>query len=272
MPKQVTIAPEVHDVLSRCTVDHNRTVVILPQGQLPRDLYVAVDKVLKALGGKWDRRLGGHVFPRPVEGELDAALRSGVAVDQARTAEQFFTPERVARRMAELAMIEDGTHVLEPSAGAGVLVKAALDLGGHVTAVELDERLIPGLREVGQQRHGWVRVCHADFMEWEPRDAPAGDFCDFTGPFDVVLMNPPFSLGQDMAHVTKALQLLRPGGLLMAIMSPHWRWGTDRASAAFRELAHPSRAHWEPLPDGTFRESGTAVNTGILTLMKGTDQ
>ena len=45
-----------------------KNVLFLPQddnGQaipLDRKLYMKVDKVLKALGGKWDRRVGGHLF------------------------------------------------------------------------------------------------------------------------------------------------------------------------------------------------------------------
>lgn len=270
MPKQVAISEAVYDVLSRSTIGGpaDRPFLILPKGELPRPLYVDVDKVLKALGGKWNRGVGGHVFDRPVDGQLAEALRCRTAVDQKRTQEQFFTPKRIAADLAQRLEIDDGTHVLEPSAGAGALVDAAMALGAHVTAVERDDLLIAGLREVGHQREGWLRVCHADFMEWELRDAPPSDHCHF-GPVDAVLMNPPFSRGQDMAHVTRALEFLRPGGRLGAIMSPHWRFAEDRQSVGFRAMMNPLTYLWTPLPDGSFVESGTSVNCGFLAAFKG---
>lgn len=258
MSKRVSITPEVHDVLARATVvgTAERPVVQLPPGQLPRDLYVATDKVLKALGGKWNRGQNGHVFDRPVEGELAEALNSGVAVNQAKVAEQFFTPLAAADKVWERAQLRPEHHVLEPSAGSGNLLNAPLRLGCRITCVEQDARLADLLRPLN------VEVVCADFLslEWA------------TPRFDRVIMNPPFSRGQDVDHVTRAYQLLLPGGLLVAIMSPHWRFADDARSKGFRHMANDHAFIWEPLPDGTFRESGTSVNTGILTLSKGTDQ
>lgn len=270
MPKQVAISEEVRDVLSRSTIEGaaDRPLLFLPAGQLDRALYVEVDKVLKALGGKWDRAARGHRFDRPVDGPLAEALRSGTAFDLKRMNEQFFTPPDIADHLADLLMIGDGTHVLEPSAGAGALVNAAMARGGTVTAVELDAELLPRLREIGEQRHGWLRVCHADFMEWEIRDAPQGDFCDFSGPVDVVLMNPPFGRCKDMAHVERALRFLRPGGQLAAIMSPHWTFGGDAASCRFRDMVRARDHIWTLLPPGSFRSAGTNVQAGFLIITK----
>jgi predicted RNA methylase len=258
MPKKVTITPEVHAVLARATVvgTTERPVVQLPPGQLARELYVATDKVLKALGGKWNRGANGHVFDRPVEGELAEALNNGVAVDAKRTAEQFFTPLLVAERVWDRAQLLPEHSVLEPSAGSGNLLNAPLRLGCRITCVEQDARLADLLRPLN------VEVVCADFLslEWA------------TPRFDRVIMNPPFGRGADIAHVTRALQLLLPGGRLVAIMSPHWRFADDAKSKGFRLIANEHAYLWEPLPAATFRESGTDVNTGILTLTKGDNQ
>lgn len=262
MSKRVQITPEVHAVLARATVmgTADRPVVQLPPGQLERSLYVATDKVLKALGGKWNRAANGHVFDRPVEGQLAEALQNGVAVNEAKVAEQFFTPAAVAERVVERAGIIGADHVLEPSAGGGALVAAVANrhAAAVITAVEKDHRLAAHLRLEWGVR---AIVDEADFMEWQPG----------LRPIDRVVMNPPFSRGQDMAHVTRALQQLRTGGTLVAIMSPHWRFADDQRSKAFRHMANHHAYVWEPLPAATFRESGTDVNTGILTLTKGSE-
>lgn len=265
MPKQVTITPEVREVLARSTVTGTaeQPVVVLPEGQLARDLYVQVDKVLKALGGKWKRGTG-HVFDRPVEGELAEALRSGVAVDAKRTAEQFFTPPDLAADLAIRADIRPGMHVLEPSAGEGALVFMALRRGASVTAVERDARLIPAVSGYEATFPGQLEVVHWDFLDWHPSaDTP---------PFDRVLMNPPFGKGAAIAHVTRAVEFLRPGGVLLAIMPPSWLTGQQRAANDFRVLLSrmgDDAYDWDPLPEGSFREADTMVSTGILTIRKG---
>ncbi len=98
-------------------------------------------------------------------------------------------------------------------------------------------------------------------MEWQPD--PNSD------PIDAVIMNPPFSKGQDMAHVSRALEFLRPGGTLVAIMPPTWRTSGRNAAAAFIGKISDHSYDWIDLPEGSFREADTSVNTGILTIHKG---
>jgi hypothetical protein len=63
-------------------------------GQLERKLYEAVNKGLDALGGKWNRGMGGHVFgtdPRP---QVEALLGTGVVVVEH---DGFFRTDRTSR-------------------------------------------------------------------------------------------------------------------------------------------------------------------------------
>lgn len=265
MPKQVTITPEVEAVLRRANVEGAATnqggvvIVRLTDGQLHRTLYQAVDKVLKALGGKWDKRAGGHVFASGLGDQLSAALASGVDVDAARTAEQFFTPPAVAAEVFSRAELRADHHVLEPSAGMGALLAEPIRLGCLITAVEADERLATGLAGLLGGGHG-CGVWNADFLTWEPVAR---------APIDRVVMNPPFGRGKDMLHVIHALRLLRPGGRLVAVMSPHWTFATNASTIAFRDGLRGFRHFWQHLPPASFRSSGTDVNTGILTIDKG---
>ncbi len=43
-------------------------------------------------------------------------------------------------------------------------------------------------------------------MEWQPVQY-----------YSRVIMNPPFSHGQDIRHILRAFSLLRPGGVLVAV-------------------------------------------------------
>ena len=54
------IPDDIRPILARSTIAGN--VLTLP-GQLDRETYLRVDKVLKATRGKWDRKAKGHVFP-----------------------------------------------------------------------------------------------------------------------------------------------------------------------------------------------------------------
>ena len=278
--KRVEISREVRDILAQAIVEgeRERPVLKLPEGKIERDLYLKVDKVLKALGGKWDRRAGGFLFAKPFEVELAEALAEGGVVDQKRTNEQFFTPADLAGRMVQALDIREGTKVLEPSAGNGRLIWEALERGADVIAVEIDAQLCADLeREVRERmKPGDLLVINSDFLACASIPAP-----------DVAIMNPPFSRNQDIAHVCHALCMLRPGGKMAAITSTHWTFAMDKPSREFRKLLdYPEpgsrvddgficggegmieEAIVYQLPEGTFKESGTNVSALLILIEK----
>lgn len=71
-----------------------------------------------------------------------------------------------------------------------------------------------------------------------------------------IVMNPPFSKGQDIKHVMHARRFLRADGLLIAIVS-----AGSRTEAALQPLADS----WDEIPADTFKESGTGVRTILAT-------
>ena len=92
-----------------------------------------------------------------------------------------------------------------------------------------------------------------DFLATEP-----------TQTYSVVIMNPPFSGGRDMAHIQHAMRWLVPGGRLVAIASTSWR--TQRSSNAerFRTLLSELDAEIAELDRGAFKEAGTDVPTTLI--------
>lgn len=175
-------------------------------------------------------------------------LKKGVQVV---TAPQLFpTPPSLAARMVELADIERGHAVLEPSAGTGNILRAIREAtnGGAVrTAIEINPRLCDSLRIAEEG----AEVINCDFLQYTP---PAGKF-------DRVLMNPPFVNADDIKHIKHALGMLKPGGKLVAICA-----NGPRQNEQLRPLVEQMGGEWEDLPPGTFEQSGTGVNTALLTL------
>lgn len=257
--KSVSISPEVETVLRGATLTGN--VLSIGGGiLLPKKLYADTDKVLRALGGAWDRKAKGHVFPRdPIE-MLAGALNAGKAVDAKKSFELFETPEPLARRMVALAC-RDGDRVLEPSAGHGRILKALcdMDLAGSVTGVELNDFNFGILRDRFSAFPG-VSLVHADFPVWAKQEAPR---------FGSAVMNPPFSRNADIAHISWAWRLLAPGGRIAAICSEHGFFAEDQQSCWFRDWLKTNRITDEKLPDGAFRESGTGVSARLIYGRKG---
>lgn len=268
MAQGVSISPEVRAVLERATVEQGR-IVRLPEGQLDRALYAAVDKVLKALGGKWNSGVRGHVFADGVGSELTDALGSGFAVDQKKTLEFFETPPPVAKMMADIAgavsdRMDHAIVVLEPSAGHGNLLAAFaenLDCDGIDRVIAID--IHPANCDVLRAQGIATEIICDDFLDMHK--GMMGQDCD------VILMNPPFSNNQDIRHVTHAFERwLAPGGILVAIMSAHFTFSTDALSIGFRELLDVvgARDLIQHLPDKSFSSSGTAVSTVMVSMRK----
>lgn len=266
--KLLQIPDDVRDVLRRSFF--SETSVALPPELLARPLYEAVSKVLDAAGGKWNRAMKAHVFPQGVNpSEVFAeALQTGTIVREKQTRQAFYTPPVIADLVAKRAEIREGLDVLEPSAGGGALADAALKFSPrNLTLVEIDSRACDAL-VARYQKLLRVRVLCADFLTRTPRTGiethkQQNDLLVH----DRVLMNPPFTDGQEVEHVRHAFRFLKNGGRLVAIMSGAIQYRKDSRYAEFREwleLNTEDRAI-ESLPEEAFRESGTGVQTVMLS-------
>lgn len=74
------IADNILDILGECRTEGN--TLFLPDRQLERSTYQAVNKVLESIGGKWDRKAKGHVFAEGDPAELlDNVILAGEITD-----------------------------------------------------------------------------------------------------------------------------------------------------------------------------------------------
>ena len=166
----------------------------------------------------------------------------------------FETPKTVVDAMIEEARIEPQMTVLEPSAGRGRIALSAVKAGALVTAIEIQHKVY---QELLQNVPG--RMHHADFLDL---------FAANIGTFDRIIMNPPFYQQADIDHVLHAIHFLKPGGRLVAIMSASAEFSETKKAIYFRSIVEQHGGTFHDLPAGTFKESGTMVNTVRLTLDK----
>ncbi len=85
--------------------------------------------------------------------------------------------------------------------------------------------------------------------------------------YDRVIMNPPFCRQADIKHVTHALRFLKPnGGLLVSVMSAGVTFRQNKLTTDFRQLVEERGGVIEKLPEGSFKASGTMVETVIAVI------
>lgn len=169
----------------------------------------------------------------------------------------FPTPPELVARMIESARLPEAGpfSVLEPSAGSGAIADALVKEAAGRLSLTLFE-VAPQLADI-LRRKGYD-VAGADFLDARPGILTV----------DRVLMNPPFEKGQDMAHVRHAFAFLKPGGRLVAIMSPGPFFRQDSKAAAFRDWFEAVGGERVDIPAGAFKSSGTDVATVLVTVDK----
>lgn len=241
----------VRDILAECVVEEN--VLKLPERQLDRNTYVAVNKVLEAMGGKWNRKVKGHIFDQSPASTLEEIVLSGEYTDVKKELQFFETPTDLASKLCDMAEITSECTVIEPSVGKGRIADEIFKRNPKkLTCIELNDGMEMYLKDKGYDVH------YRDFLEVDNTEITA----------DRIVMNPPFTKQQDIDHVYKAYDCLNPDGVLVSVMSVSHTFRTNEKSKVFREFLEQTNAEVEILPEGTFKESGTMVNTCIVKIKK----
>jgi hypothetical protein len=265
------ISDEVRATLEKVEIEGN--LLKIP-GTLDRKLYVDVNKVLANLGGSWNTKLKAHVFPGDPREALAQVLESGNAPRAPKTVDGFVaTPYELAyeicRNDAGIDDLEPTARVLEPSAGTGVFVKAMRELNLDVTIVAVE----PNPDRAGRIPDG-PRI-FVESVELETFAATYPGVRSFRELFDSIVMNPPFAVPGNptlwVDHVELAYGLLKPGGRLTAIVPAGFKFREDKKPRRIRELIE-TYGGWRSLPDNSFGESGTGVNTCLIWIERPDDE
>lgn len=250
-----TIPNEVLAVLSAADVEDDSVRII---GRLDRKLYEATNKVLEAAGGKWNRKAKAHLFDDDAAEIIEGLIETGEYHRTKQDLGQFDTPPALASEVVSRAEVW-GMSVLEPSAGLGNLAREALNRGAKdVFCIEIDSKRYVTLRNGFEQWQGpgSAQTRCKDFLTLDPNPI-----------FDCVVMNPPFAKRADIAHVRHAAKFLKPTGKLVSVMSAGIAFRQDRLTVEFREWVKRNLGWIDPLPDDSFKESGTSVRTVLVKMI-----
>lgn len=248
------LSTNILSILSASRIDVNK--VFLPDVQLDRKSYQDVNKVLDALGGKWSRKDKAHIFNDDPTEQLEEVILLGRIERKKNPLKElgfFPTPDDLAKYVISQANIEHKQLVLEPSAGSGQLLKALNKTNKeiHTVCYEINPDMQFGLSGMADE------VFIQDFLSVNPEPK-----------FHRVVMNPPFNKSRaDIHHVLHAFKFLKDGGRLVAIMPASVTFRDDNLTNQLRDLVL-SQGQIEELPENSFKESGTLVNTVLVTLNK----
>ena len=172
------IKDDVLTVLSTLNIDGNNVTI---NGQLDRKLYLAVNKVLERIGGKWNRKAKAHVFDGDPTDRLNNVIECGELDPKIKTG-YFPTPAKIVDKMIELANLERGQTILEPSAGQGHIAdRICTKIGIHPEDIEICEILPENVHILEEKGY----VVQREFFKHV-------DDCGGDVKYDRILMNPPF--------------------------------------------------------------------------------
>jgi len=254
---------DAKEILQKCTVDG--LIVRLPDIGLERKLYIQVKNALDLIGGTWKGgKTQGFVFKEDPT-ELLAKIAGGDKVNLKKEYQFFPTPDAIADQLVELAEIPEGwhglgkgehRHVLEPSAGQGAILDAIARKCGAMEVYGYE--LMDINRTILKDKYPkFVLGAEKDFLT-----STSGI------KFDRIIANPPFAKNQDIDHVYKMFDVLAEGGKIVTIVSPHWKLSSNKKETEFREWLEEVGAAEIVIPAGTFKESGTNIETIILIIEK----
>jgi len=250
VPRPRKIDSTVLAVLSQATCEGNHLRL---NGQLDRKMYEAVNKILDEAGGKWKGgKTKAHVFDGDAQEIIEPILLTG---EIARRADFGFFPTPlhvVETYILPRLNVSADSHILEPEAGVGGIAIPVSRIC-KVDCIELQEKNVQTLQALGC----FARVLQGDFLSMDPAQFPK---------YDAVVMNPPFAKQADIKHVLHAAKFVKDGGQLMAIMSAGVAFRTDKLTRQFTEFVASQDGEVMPLPESSFEESGTQVNTVIATM------
>ena len=243
------ITPEVHDILRNFQIENEKVYI---GEQLDPALYQKVKKVIKTLGGEWNKKENAHIFSCDPTEHIEKCISEGKLLNIKNTNQEFYTPEIIAKRMIEYVDWSNVSLALEPSAGIGNIVHEINKEAPHVQvdAYEINEKSIAKFK-------GKANVVHANFMDIKDESK-----------YDLVVMNPPFSGKQDIDHILHAYSLLKEDAHLISIASTSWIANTDKKSMAFKDFLMKRDADIEVIKGESFKESGTTVDVSLIKLRK----
>lgn len=242
----------VEEILMHCTLENN--IMKLPQVQFNKKSYAEAKKWIEEAGGSWQGgKVQGFTFPFNAERVFNI-LHEGKRCNLQQEFQFFATPPEVADWLVMLAGgVHEDEKVLEPSAGTGAIIDA-IHRSCNDLVVDCFE-LMPENKELLSKKSN-INILGDDFTTYD------------LGLYDKIIANPPFSKNQDIRHVRRMYEHLNNGGTVAAIMSCHWKIASEKECADFREWLKDVHAKVCDIEEGSFKQSGTGIETTAVIIQK----
>lgn len=225
-------------------------------GTVSDEEYDKLKPIIEHLGGHWREKFKCFVFGEDVRDKIDYYMEHGVKISERykwQEETQFYpTPTHVAKRLVALADIKPNMTLLEPSAGTGNLLDE-IPVKCQILGIE------PLMQNSDVLRKKGYNHCVETFEEFAEHSSQK---------FDRVLMNPPYSGQRDVKHFMMAYKMLKNNGVLAAIISENALYYETDLSKNFRKFLKDNNAYIENVPIRSFEESGTTIETVIVTIKK----
>ncbi|CHL14518.1 YdiA [Salmonella enterica subsp. enterica serovar Typhi] len=210
---QKTISEPVRTALRDGRFNKDKGVWYFSDSNLQKSQVEELERTLNFIGGVQEKK--HWQFPYEIGHTLNTIVATGLIPDT--KSHQFYpTPRLIAEYVARAIELKPGEKLLEPEAGRGDLL-ACIDVNPEdVTCIEVAPLFADIL--LGK---GYTNTVCCDFMKWSE---------DNVGyQFDKIVMNPPYSLGRHREHTLAALEHLKVGGRLVAVLpgdAPVLNWMT----------------------------------------------
>lgn len=86
--------------------------------------------------------------------------------------------------------------------------------------------------------------------------------------YNKIIANPPFNKNQDIDHIKEMYSILVDGGRLVSVSSKHWLTSNNKKETEFRCWLDDVNAEIYEIESGTFKESGTMIETCVIIINK----
>lgn len=263
------LTTEQLEILKNGKIEENRFYL---QWQLDRKQYVSINEILETIGLKWNRWKKAHIIDWFTQEDLENAINDVIETWEVETLKetikkfQFYpTPKEVAEYLVELAEININDTVLEPSAWLWNISDVIIENKPFklLHLVEIDKEKYDKLKLI--EIPNKINISNCDFLNfrdkgllgsyiWEQMDLK----------FDKIIANPPFSKSQDVKHILHMYELLNEWWRIVSIASSSIQTREGKLYDELRAL----NPEFIELPEWSFKESWTLVNTVIVVINK----
>ena len=157
--------------------------------------------------------------------------------------------------LADINFEYNNLDILEPFAGDGKIIKELQKYSyNSIDAVELNQNKY---NNIVNNNFRDCTVYHNDYLKFIPNKL-----------YDCIIAAPPFKNNEDLLHIMKMYNELKPHGIIVSLTSPYWLTNNEPTQILFRKwLADNKIAHsLYMLPDKTFIEKDKSIPTAILII------